>query len=447
VAGSARAWLERGLYAALRAVEGGAAVSRALHRQGDRVEIAGRTVPPAAGLVVLAIGKAAVPMADAACACLGERVRAGLIVTGDGPDVAPLGPLRLLRAGHPVPDARSARAGAALLETAAAVAPDDELLVLLSGGASALTSSPVPGLTPDHLAATTDTLLACGADIDETNCVRKHVSAVGGGALAAACPAARIHVLVVSDVVGDRLDVIGSGPCTGDPGTYGQALEIVERRGIRPRLPEAVLRHLEAGARGAVPETVKPGAATLDRVHATIVARNADARAAVVRAVAPGEVEAIDLGEILSGEARIAGRRLVVLARSLSRDTPRLLVAGGETVVTLRGHGRGGRSQELALAAAIELAEGGDASRIFVLAAGTDGRDGPTDVAGGFVDAGSFARARAAGLDPYRLLADNDAYRFLEASDGLVRTGPTGTNVMDLALVHVGPLPSAAHGG
>jgi len=246
-------------------------------------------------------------------------------------------------------------------------------------------------------------------------------------------------VLAISDVPGDRLEAIGSGPCAADPTTFEDAQAVIARHGLGRVLPERVRRHLERGCRGEVPETAGPGDAALARVTTTVVARNADARAAIVRAGGPGGDAALDLGEVLAGEARPAGRRLAALGRAVAATgRPRLIVAGGETVVTLRGSGSGGRSQELALAAAIELARKPDVP-VRLLAAGTDGRDGPTDAAGGVVDARSVSRARdAAGLDAAACLGANDSHRFLDACGGLVRTGPTGTNVMDLVLLIAG---------
>lgn len=441
-----RAWLEARLRAGLSAVEGGAVVRRALGPEAARGVLPGATLAEDAKVVVLAIGKAAVAMAGAACDVLDGRVRGGLIVTGERYAERAPGPLRLLFGGHPVPDERSARAGAAALAVARDTRPGDHLLVLLSGGATALSSCPPPGLSIADLAATTEALLACGADIEETNCVRKHLSAIAGGGLVRASAATRVHLLAISDVRGDRLDVIGSGPCSGDPTTFGDALAVVRRHGIAPRLGQRVMAHLEAGARGERPETLAPDDDSLARVSAAIVARNADARAAIVRDAAHAGARAADLGERLHGEARVAGRRLGALGRALHGESARLIVVGGETVVTLHGDGRGGRSQELALAAAIELSDASPGPSPCLLAAGSDGRDGPTDAAGGFVDPGSVARAAAAGRDAEACLARNDSHAFLEACDGLVRTGPTDTNVMDLALVFTGPSPSAPSG-
>lgn len=436
---SSRDRLEAILAAALRAVDAGRAVARALACEGrpgagDRLRIAGDPVAADARLFVLALGKAACPMAAAVERVAGDRIAGGLAVTRDGHG-APLSRMAVREAGHPLPDARSEAAAHEALACAARARPGDLLLVLLSGGASALTACPAVGLDLDDLAGTTRVLLACGADIHEMNTVRKHLSAFSGGWLARAAGSEAVAVLAVSDVPGDRLDVIGSGPCTPDPSTYVQALSVLSRYGVEEGVPRAAREALLAGARGARPETPKPDDPGFPRVRQTIVARNADARqAALVQARAEG-LDGRDLGEVLTGEAREQGVRLVRLARETAGSRPACWVAGGETTVTLRGPGRGGRNQELALAAALALAEEGP--EVALLAAGTDGSDGPTDAAGAFVDAGTVARGAAAGADAAAALAANDSYGFFAREGGLVTTGPTGTNVMDLALVEV----------
>ena len=432
-----RALLDDCLSAALEAVNGERVVRRAITGEGDSLAIAGERLPAAAGVFVMAVGKAGSAMARAAVSALGSRLSGGIVVTRDGHAAQSPPGLDVLHAGHPLPDERSAAAGAALLDAAARVPSGDVLLVLLSGGASALTSCPAAGLEMDDLVATTDALLACPADIEEINCLRKHLSAIAGGRLARAASAGTIHLLAISDVCGDRLDVIGSGPCSADPSRYVDAQRVVASHGLAARLPGRVIRHLESGVRGDLPESPKPGDPLLARVRATVVARNAVARRAALAAAGGRVRRALDLGEILQGEARQVGRRLVALARSTGGPGSRLLVAGGETVVTLRGAGRGGRSQELALSAALALDAERGGPLVHLLAVGTDGSDGSTDAAGACVGRHSVATARARGLAPRELLDDNDSHRFHAATDGLVHTGPTGTNVMDLALVLV----------
>jgi hydroxypyruvate reductase len=313
----------------------------------------------------------------------------------------------------------------------------DALCVLLSGGASSLLSAPIPGLSLEDLARTTRALLEGGAAIDELNAVRKHLSRTAGGRLARACSAGVIELLAVSDVPGDRLDVIGSGPFAADPSRFADALAVLERRARPQAVPSAVWEELRAGARGEREETPKPGAPELARVRSTLVATSAMAVAAALDAARRRGLDARIVSEPLAGEARDEAERLVSLAAAARPARPLCLVAAGETAVSVRGAGRGGRNQELALAAALALESLPD---IVLLAAGTDGRDGPTDAAGAFADAETVARGRAAGVDARRALADNDAHGFFAAEGGLLRTGPTGTNVMDLALLLVSPM-------
>ena len=427
-----RAQLEAIFRSALEAVEPAVALRRAVSRGQGALRVAGDALPADARLVVLALGKAALPMARALEAIAGDAVAAGLIVAREPGESGRL-PLRV--AAHPVPDARSAAAGEEVLRIAGAARPDDVLLLLLSGGASSLLATPAPGLGIDDLAFTSAALLASGAAIDELNAVRKHLSALAGGRLALRAASRRIEVLAISDVPGDRFDVIGSGPCCADPTTYADALAVLRRHDLASRVPARVLAHLEAGARGERDETPKPGDPRLARVRHTLLANNRGALEAAAAAATAQGLRACLVSGALAGEARMMGRRLAALALA-ARDAPPLcLLAGGETTVRVRGAGRGGRSQELALAAAVELDGRSDAA---LLAAGTDGSDGPTDAAGAFADGDTLARAARCGRDARAALADNDAYGFFAAEGGLLRTGPTGTNVMDLVLARAG---------
>ena len=428
----ARAFLARCFAAALARVDAEAAVRRAIARDGSSLSLAGEPVPEGASLHVIAAGKAAAAMARALEDAAGDRIAGGIAVTRDGGEL-PLRRLPLRSGGHPVPDARSAEAGAAVLAAAAAATPSDWLVVLLSGGASALLARPLPGLSLADLQATTSALLASGAPIEELNAVRKHLTAVSGGRLAQATRAARIAVLAVSDVLGDDPAVIGSGPCSADPTRYADALAVLARRGLRGGVPAAVVAHLEAGARGERPESAKPGDPALAGVSTRVLASNRDALAAACTAARAEGVAALVLTGALRGEARVAGARLAGLARAAAPRRPTLVAAGGETTVTVRGPGRGGRCQELALAAALGLA---GFERATLLAAGTDGSDGPTDAAGGYADGGTLARSP---LDAEGALASNDSHRFLASAGDLFRTGPTRTNALDLALLLLAP--------
>jgi hydroxypyruvate reductase len=416
--------------AAVAAAEPRRLVTRALERlsAAGTLDIRGR-------LRVLGFGKAGAAMAQAVEDALGERVADGFVVVKDG-YTAPTRRIAVVEAGHPVPDARGLAAAERLLAHAAEAGPDDLVLVLISGGGSALTPAPEPPVTLAEKQAVTRLLLEAGATINELNAVRKHLSRLKGGRLARAAAPARVVSLVLSDVIGDPLDVIASGPTAPDPTTFGDALEVLARRGVKGLAPRSVLARLEAGARGELEETPKPGDPIFARVDNLVIGNNA----LVVQAAAE---EARRLGyrphildHAIEGEARTAAEELVRRGRGLPAGA--CLVAGGETTVTVRGPGRGGRCQELALAAALALDAG---APLVVLAAGTDGTDGPTDAAGGLVDGGTVERGRRAGLDARRCLEANDSYTFLRAAGDLLVSGPTNTNLLDLYLV-VKPLPT-----
>jgi hydroxypyruvate reductase len=312
-------------------------------------------------------------------------------------------------------------------------------LPLLSGGASALTPAPVAGLTLADLQITTDQLLRAGATIGELNAVRKHLDRLKGGQLARLVAPAPVAALILSDVVGDPLDVIASGPTAPDPTTYAMAWQILEQRGVQTQLPAAVRAHLQRGREGMLPETPKPGDPLFARVTNTLVGSNRLAALAAVTAAEQLGYRALLLTTFVEGEAREVARVAAALAKGVRQHgdplpAPACLVWGGETTVTVRGHGRGGRNQELALAAALAL-EGLPGVALMALA--TDGTDGPTDAAGALVDGTTIGAARSLGLDPVAALANNDAYPLLEAVGALLLTGPTGTNVNDLLVVLV----------
>ncbi|MCP5043331.1 MAG: DUF4147 domain-containing protein [bacterium] len=430
----ARGALETVLRAALQAVDARAATARALLSIAEDTSLCGHAVAPETRFVVIAIGKAAAGMAEAAGQALAGRIRTRLVVTKDGHAAGyDLDDDCVMETGHPVPDARGEVAAKRILACVEAADPDDLLLILLSGGASALVSLPPTDVSGEDLAATNRLLLECGADISELNTVRKHLSQISGGQLVQRAAASRVAVLAISDVPGDALDVIGSGPCAPDPSRFEGALEILTRRGLCERVPPAVLGHLERGAAGAIAETPKPEDPIFDRVTHQIVACNADARRAAARRAEALGARVVSLGGCIRGEARDEGRRFAVLARSIASPVPVCVVAGGESVVVVRGNGLGGRNQELALAAAFELRD----SHVQLLAVGTDGTDGPTEAAGAWADGQTIERARAAGCDPERALANNDSHSLFHAESGLLVTGPTGTNVMDLVLVWI----------
>ncbi|MBI3089959.1 MAG: DUF4147 domain-containing protein [Candidatus Tectomicrobia bacterium] len=434
---------ERIFRAGLRAVDGEAVVRRALalcsgEGRPALLRVAGeeRAMPENGRLALLSIGKAAAPMAAAAEAALGAVLGEGIVITKEG-HALPLRRCQVFEAGHPLPDAAGVAATQAALAMVDRLGRDDLLLVLVSGGASALFVAPPPGLALAELQTMTSALLACGASIHELNTVRKHCSACAGGWLAARAALARIEALILSDVIGDDLATIASGPVTPDPSTFAEALEIVHRYRLRRSVPAAVVRHLEEGAGGRRPETPKPGAACFERVRSTIVANNETARRAAAACAASLGFSTCEVADPLQGEARLAALNLVELARRVRRGEgpvrePACLLAGGETTVVVRGKGRGGRNQECALAAVQGLAgmEG-----VALLCAGSDGSDGPTPAAGAVVTGETRSQAEERHADPRQFLARNDAYGFFARVGGHLITGPTRTNVMDLAIL------------
>ena len=382
---------------------------------------------------LLAVGKGAWAMALGARDAWGERVEEALVVVppGGGGELS----WPWVEGGHPVPNEGSLEAGRRALDLARGAGEGDLFLFLLSGGASALMELPWPGLSLEAVAKTTALLLASGANIHEINAVRKHLSVVKGGRLAQAAAPAGVLALVLSDVVGDSLEVIGSGPCYPDSTTYLQALEVLEKRGLADGVPLEVVHHLRRGAAGLVPETPKGGEPFWSRVEHVVLGNNRRALEAAAKEASSRGIEPFIYTSRLQGEAREAARVLAAVAwdEALYRKGPRLLLWGGEPTVTVKGRGLGGRAQEMALALALEL-EGWPGT---FLVAGTDGVDGVTPAAGAFGHGGTLTRARELGLDPGRFLDDNDSYTFFKTLGDLFVTGPTGTNVMDVALFYL----------
>jgi hydroxypyruvate reductase len=427
--------------AALAAVEPGVAVRRQVQRRGERLVVAGRSYDLSGiGRVwVIGGGKAAVAMTAALQAILPGRLAGGLVVTkyGHAGQDLDTGPVKVVEAGHPVPDERGVAGAQRMADLLAGVRSADLVLAVISGGGSALLTLPASGLSLDDLQATTELLLRSGATIVELNTVRKHLSQIKGGGLARLAGPAQVASLVLSDVVGDPLDAIASGPLVPDPTTFDDAWQVLARYDLVERVPPAVRQRLEAGQRGKVPETPKPGAAIFRQVQTVVVGSNRLAAEAAVEAARARKLNALLLSTFVEGEAREVARVAVALAKELTSNNrpvarPACLVWGGETTVTVRGEGRGGRNQELALAAALAL-EG--VPGVVLVALGTDGTDGPTDAAGAVATGQTVARARALGLDARAHLADNDAYPFFDALGDLICTGPTGTNVNDLLFI------------
>jgi len=419
-------------HAALAAVEPAAAVRRHARREGDILIIADGSydLRTYERVFVVGSGKAVVPMAAACADIMGGYVTEGIIVTKYGHTTSQSLPsnFQIIEAGHPVPDENSVRGAQAIAHCAARAKERDLVICLISGGSSALLTLPVSGLTLADLQALTDTLLRSGATIAEMNAVRKHCSRIKGGHLARLVAPARLVTLILSDVVGDPLDVIGSGPTVPDTTTVADAQGILEHYGVQDLPP--------------LQETPKPGDPAFEKGQYVVVGSNRlAAQAAVTKARQLG-LDSLLLSTYVEGEAREVSKVAAALAKGVRThgdplSPPACLVWGGETTVTVRGEGKGGRNQELALSAALAL-DGWPG--VLLMALGTDGTDGPTDAAGAVVTGETVARARALKLDPRAALEANDSYPFFAKLDDLIRTGPTGTNVNDLLFILVDEL-------
>ncbi|MBI2939327.1 MAG: glycerate kinase [Chloroflexi bacterium] len=428
--------------AALDAVEPGVAVRRHLVVAGDRLEVNGRTydLRRYRRILIVGGGKAAAPMAQAVEAVLGDRLTAGIVNVKYG-YVAPTRLIEINQAGHPIPDERGVAGARRMVELVQSATADDLVICLISGGGSALMALPAPGISLADKRRLTDGLLRSGATINELNTVRKHLSAIKGGQLARIARPADVITLVLSDVVGCPLDVIASGPTVPDTTTFQDAWRVIEQHGLAEDLPPSIARQLQAGLAGELPDTPKPGDPTFDRCCNVVVASNEIAARAVREYARTQRFNAMVLSTFVEGEAREVAAVYAAIAREIAHSgqplaRPACVIAGGETVVTVRGHGLGGRNQELALAAALRL---DGILPAMVIALGTDGTDGPTDAAGAMADGYTMERARALGLDAPKFLADNDSYHFFQQLGDLIVTGPTNTNVNDLTFILVFP--------
>ena len=392
--------------------------------------------PPSGRTVVVGAGKAAGAMALAVEGRWpADAPLEGVVITRYGHGMATRR-IRVVEAGHPVPDERGEAAAREILALARGLGEGDLLLALVSGGGSSLLALPVPGVSMADLKAVTRDLLASGAPIQDMNTVRKHLSAIQGGRLALATRA-RVLALVISDVTGDDPTHIASGPCAPDPSTFGEAIEILARFGVKP--PASIAAHLERGARGAEPETPKPGDAAFARVANRVIATAHASLMAAAAYVQQRGVTPLVLGDSVTGEASEVAKVYAALARQVRLHAhpvkpPAALISGGETTVTLRGKGRGGRCTEFLLSLAVELR---GLEHTWALACDTDGIDGSEDNAGAMLSPDALARAAALGLHPKKMLADNDGYGFFSALGDLVVTGPTRTNVNDYRIILV----------
>lgn len=431
------------LSAALEAVDPYAAVLSRLKVDGESLIAGGQVydLESVGDVYVVGAGKAGERMSRAINSLLGGRLRTGLVVVKDGhegpPELQSQSNIEILTARHPVPDKRSVSAAQRIRAMLKDTRPEDLVICLISGGGSALLTDPAPGVSLREMQSLTEALLASGANINEINILRKHLDQVKGGNIARLAAPARMLTLILSDVVGSPLDVIASGPTVPDPSTYADAIEILQRYDLEHVIPPSISRHLEQGRQGSYPETPKPGEPFFNHIQNIVIGSNQQAaEAAIIQAQSEGYYTLL-LTTFLQGEARQAGRVLAAIARQINTSgqpipRPACVITGGETTVTLRGDGLGGRNQELALGAVEEM-DGIPAAALVSLA--SDGGDGPTDAAGAVVTGETLSRARALDMRPADFLARNDAYHFFEPLGDLLRTGPTRTNVNDLTFL------------
>ncbi len=427
------------LEAALEAADPYKAVERALTLDGDSLKVSGHilSLKTYRRILVIGGGKASGRMAEALENLLGSLIDGGIVIVPKGTETdLRLRRVRALGSSHPLPDEEGVRAVGEMLSLLEDVDEETLVLAVISGGGSALMTCPAEGVSLEELREITSKLMLAGARINELNAVRKHLSAIKGGRLAAKAQPATIVSLILSDVVGDPLDTIASGPTAPDSTTYRDAVEVLKRYGLWEEAPPTVRRRLEAGLRGEVEETPKPGFPLFKRVLNVVVANNYTAASAALRRAEALGYRGLLLSTRVEGEARIIGDLYASIAQEIVSTghplkPPAAIIAGGETTVTVRGPGRGGRNQELTLASALGL-RGLDA---LIASMATDGVDGPTDAAGAIADGKTVERAEALGIDPLEHLNQNDSYNFFKPLGDLIKTGPTGTNVNDIAVI------------
>ncbi len=389
-------------------------------------------------IYVIGAGKASAAIAQAIEKIFGDRVKTGIINVKYGHSL-PLKTIKINQAGHPIPDEAGLKGTQQIIQLLKQTREKDLVLCLISGGGSALLPYPAEGLTLEDKQKTTKCLLECAATIHEINAIRKHISQVKGGRLARLAYPSTLISLILSDVIGDNLDIIASGPTVPDRSTFSDCLRILEKHHIREDIPSPVLAFLEKGARGEIEETPKGDDPAFRKTQNIIVGSNRLAVEAAKQKAEKMGYNSLILSTFIEGETKEIAKAHAAIAKEILKTEdpiprPACVISGGETTVSIKGHGLGGRNQEFALSAAIEIdgLEG-----VVILSGGTDGTDGPTDAAGAIADGMTIQRAKAAGLDAEHHLRENDSYHFFQALDDLLITGPTLTNVMDLRLVMV----------
>ena len=426
------------------------AVKRCLSVRGNQIEFAldlndvgNKRIGTWSKIHLIAFGKAACAMAKAAQETIPENLLAGKgFAVTNYENVVPVANFDVIGAKHPIPDAAGLKGATIVAKIAENAGKDDLVLVLISGGGSALIPYPVQSITLEEKKTTTDLLLACGATINQINSVRKHLSQLKGGGLARKAVPASLHALILSDVLDDDLSAIASGPTVPDPTTFQDACTVLESANIWEKVPGNVRNHLESGKRGEIPETPKRGDKVFAKTATTLIGSNAISVQAIMATAAELNYETQLYSNNLCGEARDAAEKLAIHTKQLIAqgiDKPLAVLAGGETSVTLKGNGSGGRNQEMALSFAIAADKHKLPARWTFLSGGTDGRDGPTDAAGGIVDPHTIKRMLTTGMNPVEMLENNDSYNALKISRDLLDTGATGTNVADLQILLIQP--------
>ncbi len=387
-------------------------------------------------IIVIGAGKAGASMAKEIEAILGDRITTGIIVVKYG-HIEKLKKIKIHEAGHPVPDHNGYTGAKSIYQLASSADKETLVICLISGGGSALMPLPVDGISLEDKQETTKILLSCGATINEINSVRKHLSAIKGGGLARAVYPATLISLILSDVVGNDLDVISSGPCVPDSSTFVDCKTIFNKYSIQNRVPSSVLKYIDSGILGTVPETSKAGQNIFAKTQNIIIGCNFNALLSAKDKAEELGYNTLLLSSTLEGETRDVAAFHMAVARDIELHNhpvskPACLLSGGETTVTIKGEGKGGRNQEFVLAALIVMAK---IEKIVIFSAGTDGTDGPTDAAGAIADNYTQHQAKLAGIDPIKYLENNDSYNFFQKTDGLYKTGPTNTNVMDIRII------------
>ncbi|MEM2050100.1 MAG: glycerate kinase [Thermoproteota archaeon] len=413
----------------LRASDPKKSVEETLERISGDIEAAER-------VFVIGFGKASASMAEACEEKIGERIVDGAIIIPENVDAKRLRRIRVLKGTHPTPSEASVESARRLISICQGLTRRDLVICLISGGGSSLLTLPAEGVTLEEKKTATDILLKSGAEIKEVNTVRKHLSSVKGGQLIKFLKPAKVVSLILSDIVGDPVEYIASGPTSPDPSTFRDAYNIILKYGLMGKLPRSIVERIERGVRGEIPETPKPGDEVFKNVKNIIVLNNMKALTAMERKAAELGYNTLVLTSFMEGEAREAGRFLCAIIKQIATydspvKKPACLIVGGETTVTVKGRGKGGRNQELALSVLTNC----NGLKNFVFASiGSDGIDGYTDAAGAIADFSTLENAFNKGLNPEVFLEDNDSYNFFKQTDGLIFTGPTGTNVNDFTI-------------